>query len=67
MVGTRQLRPRPAHAFLFHRIVAVPQAGGVDQGQGHFPQADLLAQDIPGGPGHRGDYGPVVTGQGIEQ
>ena len=65
--GLGQLGPAAADALGLHRVVGIPQAGGVEQIEADVPQLDRLLHHVPGGAGDGGDDGPVEAGQQVEQ
>ena len=60
-------RPGTLDADPLHRIIRFPQAGSVDEIDGHTLDADLFDDTITGGAGNGRDDGHVGTSQCIEQ
>ena len=65
-VGAIHFLSRPAYAFLFDRVIAVPQTSGVNDMQGHALDLDMFPQQVPGCALYRRYDSRVCAGQGIE-
>ena len=50
-VGFMDFFPGTADTDTFHFIRRVPQAGGIDDMQGHSVDVDMFAEDVTGGAG----------------
>jgi hypothetical protein len=56
-----------SHAQTFHRILGVPESGGVKKPQGQAAPFATHLQDVPSGARDFCNNGPILPGQGIEK